>query len=340
MQRQSNIELIRIVAMISIVVYHFVFHGLFGNSLFGSISPISGNERFIVDITLFFTFGTDLFALISGYFGVHLRWKSIINLWILCSFYYLIALIVNGDYSISKIIHCFIIASKDQWYFTSYLWLLVASPILNTGIAKLTNRDFRVLIIIGFILNCIGGWYFEGENVTGHNFIQLVFIYIIGTYIRKDPKIMSISRHILISSYIVTCALAIAFIHLYTKRGVALMTFHNSPFNVISAVLIFCFISSFNIKNKYINYIAKSMPAVLLLSDVSLKIPLYGFLNKTYIEHGCTTYTLSIFCGLLFAVFALSTTVDQLRRWIAKPITIYLTDKFNKFVDISSLEKR
>ncbi len=90
--RKSNIELIRILAMMMIVIWHFIVHGLNQNEYGDSIllSP------FQYSIASFFSIGVNLFILISGYFSIKLSWQGILRLYFLCLFYNLCESVVKN----------------------------------------------------------------------------------------------------------------------------------------------------------------------------------------------------------------------------------------------------
>lgn len=102
--RQSNIELLRIVCMFCIVFHHFLVHAVFPDSLDSDASLNSGNTISIIT-NGFLYIGVNCFILISGFYGVKLRWKNIASLFIACALYgvlgYLFHLWYNGS-SIGK----------------------------------------------------------------------------------------------------------------------------------------------------------------------------------------------------------------------------------------------
>lgn len=78
-QRDSNLELLRIVAMSMIVIYHIFVHG---------ISPVYVGSHSILTVWYVpFIFGVNLFILISGYYGIRLSWKSFLSLMWIIVFY-------------------------------------------------------------------------------------------------------------------------------------------------------------------------------------------------------------------------------------------------------------
>ena len=72
--RQSNIEILRIVAMILIVLHHLCIYGIKGGMTIEVIDSIT-------------IIGVNIFLLISGYFSIKLKWHSLVNLILLCLFY-------------------------------------------------------------------------------------------------------------------------------------------------------------------------------------------------------------------------------------------------------------
>ena len=74
--RNSNIELLRIIAMMFIVIWHISVHAQKGEL---------PSHNYIAAIT---TTGVNLFVLISGYWGIKLKWKSLLNILSIVVFYY------------------------------------------------------------------------------------------------------------------------------------------------------------------------------------------------------------------------------------------------------------
>ena len=83
--RQSNIELLRIVAMVMIVASHFGVHGGFNYG-----EEISLNSVWITFFGSGGKLGVDIFMLISGYFAVmstRFRFSRVLRLWLQGFFY-------------------------------------------------------------------------------------------------------------------------------------------------------------------------------------------------------------------------------------------------------------
>lgn len=75
-ERKSNFEILRILAMILIISYHFVFHSNY------NYWTINAHDFILRAFWLFGEIGVNLFMLISGYFLVcsKFSWKKVIKL--------------------------------------------------------------------------------------------------------------------------------------------------------------------------------------------------------------------------------------------------------------------
>ncbi|MBQ8769589.1 MAG: acyltransferase family protein [Bacteroides sp.] len=127
--RESNIELLRILSMLAIIVYHSCWHirdcfdetgGLFSEAL--------------CSITIFHV---TLFVLISGYFSIKLSWSSFLKVVTPCvviSLLFVCAELItfNKTYQFRDLIKLFLPPPTSKWWFASvYIQLMLFSPLLN-----------------------------------------------------------------------------------------------------------------------------------------------------------------------------------------------------------------
>lgn len=145
-ERDSNIELARIISMLFIVVGHFVLvFGLFSSSnTYISSEDIDSIPAYLPHIILFSLclVGVNLFVLISGFFQIRLTWKGLFHFIALCIFYnaltFLIDWLHNDSFAIKNLIKVFLVSKTVNWFFPAYFWLMLASPFLNKGINELS----------------------------------------------------------------------------------------------------------------------------------------------------------------------------------------------------------
>ena len=140
--KQSNLELMRIISMFFIVLYHVMLHGQAMHNTHGTVLLI---VQFITCITLVHV---NSFILITGYFQYDKKFKlkKFLSIYVEMYFYKIII------YIICDLLHIYNLTSVDifnminpfdipYWYIACYLILYLVSPFLNT----LINTCFNLL---------------------------------------------------------------------------------------------------------------------------------------------------------------------------------------------------
>jgi len=309
--RESNIELARIIAMAAIVLYHFVCWGLFPDTGMSLNELPEGGKGMVIIFTIFLMFGTNLFILISGYFGIHLTWKKVIAFWGLCTFYNLFQILVAKDLSVSSIAHCFLPSCTKNWFFQSYLWLLLVSPLLNSAIESMSKQTLKVVVIICTLLVCVSSWFLTNPTSFSGTCLQLFYMYIIGAFIKRSPQLLDNNKQTVLV-YLASCVLGIVFLFVYTTRDTGMAFEHNSPFSIVSSVTMFCLFRNLKINNsKVINIIAAATPAVLFLSDVVFAKQVYGLVYQKCQNPSITSAL--IIAGTLISLFIAAIIVEKVR---------------------------
>ena len=120
MQRQSNIELCRLVSILLVMLVHTTGQSLGHDVSFG-VHLLEG----------FSIIGVNVFILITGYFSATPKKTSLINLAFICFFWMLVKVLCRyffGEEVNYK--YAFFITSSN-WFIPSYIALLFVAPILN-----------------------------------------------------------------------------------------------------------------------------------------------------------------------------------------------------------------
>ncbi|MCR4902112.1 MAG: acyltransferase [Butyrivibrio sp.] len=203
-KREANFELLRVIAMFMVVILHYLSHA---DVLIKLGTPIGYVNLFATLLESFCIVAVNVWVLISGYFlstsGFHL--KRIIQLICEVLFYTVTVSIVmqiagtysmgrsDGFYKIAQ--YCFPIASEHYWFATSYVFMYILSPVLNSGVRKLSRWQLKV-VIMGLLL-----WFCFIKSIIPVNFVTddmgyglnwFIVLYLIAAYIRKyDVRIMS-----------------------------------------------------------------------------------------------------------------------------------------------------
>lgn len=135
-ERHSNIELLRILSMVLIVVYHILYYSLIH---YETIYPI------VKPLYTLSHIGVLVFVLISGYFGIKISLKGFVNIYLTMVFYNIIMFVgwkyIGGNIPIMrdyvKILFPFSHSAPWLWFMKTYILLYLLSPLLNKA------RDFR-----------------------------------------------------------------------------------------------------------------------------------------------------------------------------------------------------
>ena len=147
--RNSNIELLRIVSMLMILMLHYL---LFGNILSQSTA---GGIAYYGSWTLeaVCLISVDCYMLISGYFPSEKQFTSrrILSFYVQILFYTLVLAVFCfslgiADLNIANLIQIIPVLGGRNWYVTAYFCLLFLSPVLNHVVQSMEKKGSRLCL--------------------------------------------------------------------------------------------------------------------------------------------------------------------------------------------------
>lgn len=335
--RESQAELLRIVCMFFIVMHHFLAHGLYPET-FDLAAPLTGAKLSSLLANGFLSVGVNCFILISGYYSIRFKWKSLLNLYLTCAFYGLLgylAYLVWGEGHFGGGIlwnTLFIFSHGDWWFISCYLCLMFLSPILNAGMNHLEKGTYITALILLTILNVYFGycWKLDAFNATGYTTMQFIYVYMIGGYIKRFITIDSLSnyRWVLISIYIISDLLWAGLSVLNNLRPFGYVDYvYNNPLILIASISFFGFMMSFRFKNVWVNWLSGGVLAAYLLQDHQLVRPLlYPLVAKWLLPLPLSIQYLSL-VGVSVAFLLLILLLDKIRQIPQDRILKYLPEK-------------
>ena len=277
-QRLSNMELARIVAMLRIVLGHFMLtYGLWNGSDFIGRQDVTNPASSYLYVILygFCVVGVNIFILISGYFTIHLTWKSFLSYYFLCVFYnaavFLIDTFLLDAFSWKALVKVFLVDKTVNWFFRAYFWLMLISPLLNKALEHLSLRELRIGVTLLLFLNCVSGFFLQEYNTNGYNVYNFVFLYILGNWIRKETFTQKVSQGSAIATYLSGClltSLAAILILLKTDISVRQVFAYNNPLIVFASAGLILFFSRLHFTSKAVNVIASTVVATLFIQHL------------------------------------------------------------------------
>lgn len=190
-ERLSNIESLRLFSMFTIVLYHLTDKALelHGDSILLSI---------LFNIT---HWGVPVFILISGYFFVKLTAKKIFGFYTQCVIWlmlsHLVSVLLGFNYlSSSTLLQClFPFSCSNLWFIKYYFFLMILSPIINSGIEKTDSKHLYILnMILVFSVLYFSLIWNSDVIAAGKSIYYFVVLYITGASIRRFVESKEIDK--------------------------------------------------------------------------------------------------------------------------------------------------
>lgn len=228
-------------------------------------------------------------------------------------------------------------SKSGYWFSGSYFALMLLSPVLNAALNYLELRQLRQVVLLLTFFTCYSGYMLGNTNPSGYNTMQFLYLYIIGYYIGKEPRIGSVPRNLyLIGFFILSAAYGsyTAWLALHGKMtDYDLHIFaYNNPIILLASLALFCYFRCLRFENRAVNWVAASMLGVYLLQESKLGYLFYHTMAERFQQRGFTPSFFGILCLTFFGLFALTLLLDQLRKKLCTPLSGYIASLIpNKF---------
>lgn len=328
--RNSNLELLRILAMFMIVLIHanmYLFQFVTGSGAVFFNGMVNG----ICNI------GVSCFILISGYFGMKpdlrkfVRMECMMITWSLAETVLLCILMpqqMQGAALLEQLAKSFLpFITRKYWFYSCYVCLLFFSGYLERLIGALKKEEFEKLLLLLLVLFSVLPtlFYFELVPDNGKGLVQMIMVYMIGRYIRmyRDVKI--------------SAKALILFVILWTVNGVSHEIpiqiggiYHhlckdNSITNLIMAVILFYLMKGFAFQSTVINRAAGNVFAVFALNSTVVTVVMTRLFDSGF--HGADGIVgFFLLIGVVTAILAGCLLAGEGRRLLFDRCDRYLGD--------------
>lgn len=324
--RQSNMELLRIVAMFLVLIVHADFAAL-GHPTYEQVVNETAVTlwRYIFEGLAIVC--VNVFVLLSGWFGIRPSIKGF-SKFIFQVFFFSLALYLFGwgmdwnELTWKGWIETLTFSSPLYWFIVSYIGLYILSPVLNAYIEKAKASELGWTLVLFYIFQTLYGCLLGDEYTifkNGYSTLSFVGLYLLAQYVRKfQPKWSQWNKMYDMGIYLVLSILIalIGFFGIYFRidgLNTQLLAY-SDPIVIASSLYLLLFFTKINIQSSVINFISASSFAVFLLH---LNPNFYFKAFKEPIQFMDTTYPplqlLGIITAFLIAIFILSIIVDQIR---------------------------
>lgn len=334
-KRNTNIEILRIIAILLIVISHYSVHNV------TNVKELSfGINKILLQMMTLGNIGSELFMLITGYYLINsskVKLSKLLKLWLQIIFYsvgvYILFVLLNLEpFSYTTFIKSFFpITFEEYWFASVYFIIYLFHPYINVMINNLNKKDLIKLISLSLIVFSVLN-FITGQLYYFNELIQLIIIYLIGAYYgkykdnylnkNKSVKLFIISLLILTLSTIgleyLNNNIGIKFInYLYSRNSFIVIMISVSLFNI--------FKSNKEFSNKIINNVSSCVFGVYLLSETPV---MRSYLWKNIFNNYNCVSSYYLIIHMLISVlltFIVCLIVEEIRK-----LTLELF--YNKFI--------
>lgn len=316
--RNSNHELLRLIAMYMIVFIH-------ANMYLGSFCSGNIGVFFNGFVNGICNIGVSCFALISGYYGIKFNIRKLVKMeCMMISFSLLETMILyvvmpeqlQGAALLEQLVKSFLpFITRKYWFYSCYVCLFLLSGYIQKLIDCLRQKEFKKLLILLILLFSVlpTFFYFEIIPDNGKGLVQMIMVYMIGRYIRlyQDVKLPKKSIFIFLLLWIMNGISHEFPIH------IGEMYHHlckdNSITNIIMAIILFYIFKSFTFKSTLINKAATCVFAVFALNNALLSCVM-KLIGESEFQTPDGLVGFLVLAGVVFLIFVLCLMVGGIRE--------------------------
>lgn len=344
-ERNSSIELLRIITIVGVIILHYNNTKIGG--AFSVVKDYTANFYYLYFTQNMFICAVNLFVMISAFFlssTQHRKLSKVIELLIQVIIFklafYFISILSGDEFSWSGILQCLIPAN---YFVVLYSVLYIISPYLNILLKNLSRKTLKKFMLIimfifsvetylvdlyenvyGVTINGISAAGMYGSQ-SGYSIVNFVLIYFIGAYIRITKVELSKKK--------LVCGICISFIIMYIssilEHQFALEKTttwnYNNPIIIIMAALILILFSSFKFNNLIINRLAKGVFTCFLFHEPFL----YHLHIKDIVNMNIFILILHQLC-IALGLFIFSYIVYEFYNILSKPLVKLINSLTNK----------
>lgn len=314
-ERQSNIELCRLVSIILVMLVHTT-----GTTLGWNMSLAA---YLLEGFTII---GVNVFVLITGYFSTSPKKTSLVNLAFICLFWMVIKVTCRFNFGEPlSYKHLFFLTSSN-WFIPSYIGLLFFSPILNAFCKYVTSRSLLGGVIALLIVEVWFDLLPPNPDVSlgtqrGYSVYSFVVLYLLARAIRLYGLPAWFKK---ISPLIyVACSVVLGVVgYSLSVKGYANMNkilfAYNNPIIIASSISFLMMFERIHFQSNFINYVSKSTLAVLL--GHSAIFFLYQKQFKYIYDNFSGLQVVGYWILSITIVFCACIAIDQIRLLLYRPI--------------------
>ena len=342
-KRMANLELLRCVAMMMVVVLHYLGKGQLLPELTGEGLGAQGAAAWLLEG--FSIVAVNVYMFISGYFLCTSSFKlsRLLKLWLQVWLYSvgfgLIGMLTGVMTEISVDTHFFLtllfpVWMEHYWFMTAYIFLYLLLPFVGIALRHMTKQQLRctviVLLIVFSVIKSVLPLRLEMDT-KGYDCIWYLCVFAAAAYVRRfgipalEKKGRGILLYVVCSLLVFGGTMALRMVFLKTgslgrMTGMCMEYNHILPF--LAALGLFYAFLKLDFKGKIAGVIVKIAPytlgVYLLHENLGLRYTWQRWLGVDRVSGVLSLLLHTILAAV--AVFAVGIIVDMLRALLMKGI--------------------
>ncbi len=329
-ERESNYELLRMLAGMAVIILHFNYFPGGG----GALANATGATYYVLlFLEALCACAVNIFILLSGYFSCYSKkiktgrlLEILLQTICLSLAVNVVSSIIHNSWSITQLAGSLIPAN---YYVILYIALMFLAPFINKLTDSLGKRGFNILMIIAFllfsvyafavdILKEISGSAWAGlstvgidGSMNGYTIVNFVLVYLLGSWLRKNEGLKNIKTSILLV-ILIACAAAI----MGWRRFLPETAWpYHSPLIILEACVIFTLFGRIKISSRVINTIAPAAFTCFLIHGTIL-----GLLNDRISAISTLPQALLYMLAIVLGVFLISFIVMKIWEMLVNAV--------------------
>lgn len=333
-KRNSSIELFRILATFLVLIVHL--NGWMAGGLVdwndNNISIVHKFSQLIIQSLCVVC--VNCFLIISGWYGLKLKFSSIWKMWVLLfsiyvPFYLVTCIFGSTDLSIFILVKNILAFPCESYFVQNYLMLLFISPLLNVFIEN--NRgQLTIYTIALFMIEVVMESVFQNKCLhieDGYSLFHFVTMYMLArTAFMHKEKIMQVKRLWWIIGYFL-CAVVVCLLQFTPYKHTWA---YSNPVVVIESFMLFFPFLYNSFYSSFINKVAQGAFAVYIIQVTNPVCGRLFELDIYVLEH--YSYTIYLLFLLFFSIvfFAVCLAYNEVMQRILTPVIKPLGNYFEK----------
>lgn len=266
-------ELLRLVAMLSVILFHLDFLGMGIELHVIEASPLS-TILGAVGLKSLTMSCVNLFVLVSGWYGIRFTLHKLGTLVFQVLFYslpiYLVFVFIGRTpFSVNYFLH--LLLTNGYWFVGAYLILFILSPLLNRFTENTTAKEQRILLFALFGLMFLYGWISDDKWFDrGCSPLFFICLYLLARYFSIHRPTFTLHKpkfYFLFYAAVMLPVVLLGYVLVASGRESWLdkLYQYNSPVNILCSVLLLLAFSRLRFHYKIVNWMGRSCFAVYLL---------------------------------------------------------------------------